>query len=102
MHEQPSLRSCSPQRQGHRAPGTYAPPDYLCGGTGNDFITDSPGIDHINGGDGNDIIRTYGYGTDVLQGNLGDGQVEDWSCADCGTGNATLHGNDGNDTITSG
>lgn len=84
------------------SPGDYSPPDYLCGASGNDFITDSPGNDHLNGGDGNDTVRTYGYGKDVLRGNLGDDRVEDWSCADCGTGNAVLHGNEGNDTVTNG
>ncbi len=78
--------------------------DWLEGGAGNDTLVDSAGENLLEGGDGNDDIRSHSSGASRLHGGAGDDYLAIISAGilDGGTGNDILQGGPGNDTVIGG
>ncbi|WP_246498404.1 calcium-binding protein [Microvirga soli] len=69
--------------------------DDLLGGKGNDFLWDDAGMDHLDGGDGHDVLIS-GSEADGLRGSRGNDYLNE------GVGHGDLEGGDGNDTLVGG
>ena len=76
----------------------------VVGGSSNDSLTGSSGVDMLFGGNGNDTLQGGG-GNDLLCGGNGDDSLYGSNgddTLDAGSGNDRLYGEDGNDTLLGG